>query len=1360
MLPGNYTIKMTAVDGYGNQDVKTIPIRIKGTVVEGEYSWSISGEWNKEGSPYVIYGINYQKQVSADSTLKINPGVKVMFWPYSTYKYQIAVSGTIEARGEKDHRILFSSYRKPWEREKGDWMNLRIMGQKDIFKYCDIEYGGAPFSNRPAILLAEPSSGDSVKVTHCKISNSAGYGLYSDNDEAVIENNVFTFNDSFPLVIHKANGVGKTNNNFFIDNSYQVIEVGCGVVSDDAVWANQSVPYFISGSYIDIFSYNSQDPCTLTIEPGVTLQFSEESGIRYIGYTYDLKGVLIAEGTENNKITFSGVSDTSYWEKGINVLSYGGIVLKNCLIKNAGKESGHSIYLSGEKGIIDSCEVTGGKGDGIYASSSADVQIMHSKISECDSFPLVVPASVVDSIRDNTFINNGIQEICVTWGHISKDAFWQNPGIPYRILAFLDVYKSADDSCILTIEKGSILRFSQSSGLKIGTTLGKGMLKAVGTKDEPIVFTALEPSKGWYGIYFDSYASDSSILRNCEVSYGGHIYENIYIYNSSPSIDSCLIRTPGQKGIYLIGASSSEITNSTIYGNAFGIYSASSGNPRIYNCKIYGNTDYGVYNNTYNIIDADSCWWGSVTGPYDSTDGNPDYNPDGLGDKVSDYVNYRPWLCSGPYPEMYSTESGATGVNNAMKLQIVNEIVHLVWSSDGMVYYSWSPRADEIIWRTNRVGPGVWPVLDVHTDTVNVVWVKEPQEPDWQSRLYYANFIDGIFSDTFKVFAGDTDVVFHPPAFLVYGDSGYVVVESYKAVHIKGPPYLADWKVRYGSFALNNPEITEWTIIDSVNGSLDSVPETTPSVCLSGNNISLVWSGIDGEIYYKEKAPTGWTEKLNVSETPDEPSGSPSINSYGGLLSVVWKEGKEPEEIYYRVREYGGWAKKENVSNSPGSSILPFFTEGTFLVWADSLDTGWDIMMRRRELGGTWYAPVNLSNSPDTTSLCPHIAYTETQDTGYVYSVWTEGNEAPYRIKTGYWQVPKVPLIISGHISENTTWARDIYIMGDVTVDSGVTLTINPKVRVYFALSDCEESGIDRNRCELIVNGKLVAEGTETDSIYFTSARIEPERNDWYGIRFTSSDTSSLDYVSLKYAKNGISYEQNSVAMVVNSSISNNETGVSAAQSAPTIKKCNINDNSSGIYCSNCTNVIIDSCQITNDRSIGLDLKEIQPGPLGGPDSMPVSGTGITFSNCDGVTVTNNEIIDDYVGVYASGYLNGVFENNYVKDNEWHGFDIAITIGSNMQFINNTFINNAKYPVNHNMAKRYYREFAGLSLAFPSIHTGETDVLVKGNTFEGNTCGTRVSKYRSGMKGMYQRITFMDSHYPHPKVSPDIRAHL
>jgi hypothetical protein len=78
--------------------------------------------------------------------------------------------------------------------------------------------------------------------------------------------------------------------------------------------------------------------------------------------------------------------------------------------------------------------------------------------------------------------------------------------------------------------------------------------------------------------------------------------------------------------------------------NVNGIYSGSSSNPLINNNNIYNNTNYGVYNADGSLtINAENNWWGDISGPYDPTDGSPDYNPDGKGDRVSDYVSYRSW---------------------------------------------------------------------------------------------------------------------------------------------------------------------------------------------------------------------------------------------------------------------------------------------------------------------------------------------------------------------------------------------------------------------------------------------------------------------------------------------------------------------------------------------------------------------------------------------------------------------------------------------------------------------------------------------------------------------------------------------
>lgn len=59
------------------------------------------------------------------------------------------------------------------------------------------------------------------------------------------------------------------------------------------------------------------------------------------------------------------------------------------------------------------------------------------------------------------------------------------------------------------------------------------------------------------------------------------------------------------------------------------------------------NTSYGLYNSSIRLIDATDNWWGDESGPYDGRilPTTPDYNnPDGLGDEVSDNVDYGPWL--------------------------------------------------------------------------------------------------------------------------------------------------------------------------------------------------------------------------------------------------------------------------------------------------------------------------------------------------------------------------------------------------------------------------------------------------------------------------------------------------------------------------------------------------------------------------------------------------------------------------------------------------------------------------------------------------------------------------------------------
>lgn len=81
------------------------------------------------------------------------------------------------------------------------------------------------------------------------------------------------------------------------------------------------------------------------------------------------------------------------------------------------------------------------------------------------------------------------------------------------------------------------------------------------------------------------------------------------------------------------------ITNNDVTGNATGILVRSSADGVVANYnKITGNSTYGAENTDAAVLDATLNWWGDATGPYHASD-----NPSGLGNAVSDNVDFMPW---------------------------------------------------------------------------------------------------------------------------------------------------------------------------------------------------------------------------------------------------------------------------------------------------------------------------------------------------------------------------------------------------------------------------------------------------------------------------------------------------------------------------------------------------------------------------------------------------------------------------------------------------------------------------------------------------------------------------------------------
>jgi parallel beta-helix repeat protein len=90
-------------------------------------------------------------------------------------------------------------------------------------------------------------------------------------------------------------------------------------------------------------------------------------------------------------------------------------------------------------------------------------------------------------------------------------------------------------------------------------------------------------------------------------------------WGSTPIIDSCIISDNR---------------------NGHGIWCEDGANPVIRHNNITDNEGDALHNTYFLIhINADSNWWGHSTGPY-----HPIANPGGLGDTVSNHVDFDPWV--------------------------------------------------------------------------------------------------------------------------------------------------------------------------------------------------------------------------------------------------------------------------------------------------------------------------------------------------------------------------------------------------------------------------------------------------------------------------------------------------------------------------------------------------------------------------------------------------------------------------------------------------------------------------------------------------------------------------------------------
>ncbi|MCO6449305.1 MAG: right-handed parallel beta-helix repeat-containing protein, partial [Caldilineales bacterium] len=243
----------------------------------------------------------------------------------------------------------------------------------------------------------------------------------------------------------------------------------------------------------------------------------------------------------------------------------------------------------------------------------------------------------------------------VLQGSIGGDVTWDGDDF-FPFVVWEDLYINGNAK--LTLTPGTVVKFNDFwDDIQVN-----GTLVAEGSASQPVYFTTLSDDgpggdtnndgdktspapDAWSSLRFN--AGSEGVLKNAVVRYGGGQYsENVYIATDDVAISGSTIAYSSDRGLTIAG-SAPTIAGNAIRDNGVGVYAASNAQPILSDNRITGNTSYGVFNAGTAIVNAEDNWWGSVKGPFDPDDDTGSggwHNPDGEGDRVSNRVDYEPWL--------------------------------------------------------------------------------------------------------------------------------------------------------------------------------------------------------------------------------------------------------------------------------------------------------------------------------------------------------------------------------------------------------------------------------------------------------------------------------------------------------------------------------------------------------------------------------------------------------------------------------------------------------------------------------------------------------------------------------------------
>jgi uncharacterized repeat protein (TIGR01451 family) len=198
--------------------------------------------------------------------------------------------------------------------------------------------------------------------------------------------------------------------------------------------------------------------------------------------------------------------------------------------------------------------------------------------------------------------------------------------------------------------------------------------------------------------------SGSPTIRDSQ--FIGNGWDGIWVQSGSPTVERNQILRNGDDGVDFTNPDPSSVVSENL---------------------IQGNLDYGMYNNNPGIcIDAQNNDWGDPSGPLDTSNAADCavlYNPDGLGDRVSDGIIYANWAgapevlsvnIAGPRSLSPGDEAefvlgfvnglGVTAEDAILILHLPAELSYLESTQDGI--YRDDGVNHQVFWKLGDLAPG------------------------------------------------------------------------------------------------------------------------------------------------------------------------------------------------------------------------------------------------------------------------------------------------------------------------------------------------------------------------------------------------------------------------------------------------------------------------------------------------------------------------------------------------------------------------------------------------------------------------------------------------------------------------------